>query len=133
MPLLFSAADRQHYCDLSGVSVDVTAAIGGQRFREKMLFTHRGLSGPAILEWNPPAPKDPNRPATESPGRMRGKVVWKHQPLSGDHGGEAELTFARSLPAGRSGGVRKARRSRAQVDGKVGIGAVSDGRPTIVR
>ena len=57
VPLLFNAADRQHYCDLSGVSVDVTAAIGGQRFREKMLFTHRGLSGPAILQissyWDP--------------------------------------------------------------------------------
>src|SRR5947199_2195066 len=43
VPLVFSAIDRQHYCDLSGVSVDITAAIGGQRFREKMLFTHRGL------------------------------------------------------------------------------------------
>src|SRR5437764_1619965 len=57
VPLLFNAADRQHYCDLSGVCVDVTAAIGGQRFREKMLFTHRGLSGPAILQissyWDP--------------------------------------------------------------------------------
>jgi predicted Rossmann fold flavoprotein len=60
VPLIFNAADRQHYCDLTGVSAEVVAAIGKQRFREKMLFTHRGLSGPAILQissyWNPSTP-----------------------------------------------------------------------------
>jgi len=59
VPLLFNAADRQCYCDLTGVSAEVVAAIGKQRFREKMLFTHRGLSGPAILQissyWCPSA------------------------------------------------------------------------------
>jgi predicted Rossmann fold flavoprotein len=50
VPLVLNAADRQHYCELSGISVEVVAAIGRQRFREKMLFTHRGLSGPAILQ-----------------------------------------------------------------------------------
>jgi len=57
VPLLFNAQDRQHYCDLTGVSAEVVASIGKQRFREKMLFTHRGLSGPAILQissyWKP--------------------------------------------------------------------------------
>ncbi len=57
VPLLFNAQDRQHYCDLTGVSVEVVAASDKQRFREKMLFTHRGLSGPAILQissyWKP--------------------------------------------------------------------------------
>lgn len=38
------------YTTLAGVSTEVTAASGKQRFREKMLFTHRGLSGPAILQ-----------------------------------------------------------------------------------
>jgi predicted Rossmann fold flavoprotein len=60
VPLLFNAQDRQHYCDLTGVSAEVVAAIGKQRFREKMLFTHRGLSGPAILQissyWKPDTP-----------------------------------------------------------------------------
>src|SRR5260370_39327146 len=55
--LLFNAQARQHYCDLTGVSAEVVASIGKQRFREKMLFTHRGLSGPAILQissyWKP--------------------------------------------------------------------------------
>jgi predicted Rossmann fold flavoprotein len=36
--------------DLAGVSVDVAAEAGGARFREAMLFTHRGLSGPAMLQ-----------------------------------------------------------------------------------
>ncbi|HEY8671114.1 MAG TPA: NAD(P)/FAD-dependent oxidoreductase [Terriglobales bacterium] len=57
VPLIFSPADRQNYCDLTGVSADVVAAAGGHRFREKMLITHRGLSGPAILQissyWKP--------------------------------------------------------------------------------
>ncbi len=35
---------------LSGVSVDTMVAIGQQSFRENLLFTHRGLSGPAILQ-----------------------------------------------------------------------------------
>src|SRR5205085_6034977 len=35
---------------LSGVSLDVVARIGTASFRESMLFTHRGLSGPAILQ-----------------------------------------------------------------------------------
>jgi predicted Rossmann fold flavoprotein len=48
--------DRTRYCDLSGVSAEVVVAAGTQSFREKMLITHRGLSGPAILQissyWN---------------------------------------------------------------------------------
>jgi predicted Rossmann fold flavoprotein len=35
---------------ISGVSLDVAARLGGTAFREAMLFTHRGLSGPAILQ-----------------------------------------------------------------------------------
>jgi len=50
VPLLFGAEDGRHYSDLAGVSADVIAACNGQRFRERMLITHRGLSGPAILQ-----------------------------------------------------------------------------------
>jgi predicted Rossmann fold flavoprotein len=35
---------------LSGVSVDAIVSVGGPSFRESILFTHRGLSGPAILQ-----------------------------------------------------------------------------------
>lgn len=42
---------------LSGISLDVQATVGAGSFRENMLFTHRGLSGPAVLQassyWEP--------------------------------------------------------------------------------
>jgi predicted Rossmann fold flavoprotein len=38
------------YTELAGVSTEVIASIHKRSFREKMLFTHRGLSGPAILQ-----------------------------------------------------------------------------------
>jgi predicted Rossmann fold flavoprotein len=50
VPLLFGAEDGRRYTDLAGVSAEVTAGCEGQRFREKLLVTHRGLSGPAILQ-----------------------------------------------------------------------------------
>lgn len=68
VPLTLGAEDMQRWSDLAGVSADVNASVpalskGGRRhslepqFREKMLITHRGLSGPAILQissfWNP--------------------------------------------------------------------------------
>ena len=49
-PLLLDSRDRARYCDLAGVSAEVIVATGRQSFREKMLVTHRGLSGPAILQ-----------------------------------------------------------------------------------
>ena len=60
VPLVLDESDRSRYCDLSGVSADVIASCDGQQFREKMLITHRGLSGPAILQvssyWKKPEP-----------------------------------------------------------------------------
>jgi predicted Rossmann fold flavoprotein len=61
VPLVFSAEDREQWCDLAGVSAEVVADSGTRQrrgsFREKMLITHRGLSGPAILQvssyWRP--------------------------------------------------------------------------------
>jgi predicted Rossmann fold flavoprotein len=61
VPLVFNAKDREEWCDLTGVSAEVVAAAGTPKrrasFREKMLVTHRGLSGPAILQassyWGP--------------------------------------------------------------------------------
>src|SRR3954469_4965318 len=50
VPLTFSSEDRERYCDLAGVSAEVVASCGEQQFREKLLITHRGLSGPAILQ-----------------------------------------------------------------------------------
>jgi len=50
VPLVLAPEDRSHFCDLAGVSTEVIAACDGQEFREKMLITHRGLSGPATLQ-----------------------------------------------------------------------------------
>jgi predicted Rossmann fold flavoprotein len=50
VPLTFNDSDRERYADLTGVSAEVIASAGSASFREKMLFTHRGLSGPAILQ-----------------------------------------------------------------------------------
>ena len=50
VPFVLAAEDQQRLCDLSGVSTAVIAAIGRQRFAENLLITHRGLSGPAILQ-----------------------------------------------------------------------------------
>ena len=49
--------DEAGWTELAGVAAMVEATAGGATFREKMLVTHRGLSGPAILQassyWRP--------------------------------------------------------------------------------
>ncbi|MFZ5669756.1 MAG: NAD(P)/FAD-dependent oxidoreductase [Pseudomonadota bacterium] len=50
VPLTFEAGLLERWKPLAGVSVDAVAACGEARFAEAMLFTHRGLSGPAILQ-----------------------------------------------------------------------------------
>jgi len=57
VPLSFAPETLAQFGDLSGVSLDVAVSCNGGRFREHLLLTHRGLSGPAILQissyWNP--------------------------------------------------------------------------------
>jgi hypothetical protein len=69
VPLVFSVADRERWCDLAGVAFEVVAraeaaveAAAKARgkapaFRERLLVTHRGVSGPAVLQvssyWRP--------------------------------------------------------------------------------
>jgi len=50
VPLRLNPVDCSRYCDLAGVAAEVIASCDGHQFREKMLITHRGLSGPAILQ-----------------------------------------------------------------------------------
>ena len=52
VPLTFTEADRRRWSDLAGVSTEVVASTPSTRqtFRENMLFTHQGLSGPAVLQ-----------------------------------------------------------------------------------
>jgi predicted Rossmann fold flavoprotein len=50
VPLTFETGLLSHLSPLSGVAVDARASCGKAKFDEAMLFTHRGLSGPAILQ-----------------------------------------------------------------------------------
>src|SRR5437773_6663905 len=50
VPFVLADKDRGRYCDLAGLSTEVLARTNHHSFREKMLITHRGLSGPAILQ-----------------------------------------------------------------------------------
>ncbi len=50
VPFLLGGKDFKMYSDLAGVSAEVIASANHHAFREKMLITHRGLSGPAILQ-----------------------------------------------------------------------------------
>jgi hypothetical protein len=65
VPLMLSVEDKARWCDLAGVAFDVVARAVVQEktrrkvpaFRERLLVTHRGLSGPAVLQassyWRP--------------------------------------------------------------------------------
>ncbi len=50
VPLAFAPETMARFGDLSGISIDAEVSCNGQHFRENLLFTHRGLSGPAILQ-----------------------------------------------------------------------------------
>jgi predicted Rossmann fold flavoprotein len=50
VPLVFGGAEWAWMQGLSGVSFEAVASCGTASFRENVLFTHRGLSGPAVLQ-----------------------------------------------------------------------------------
>jgi predicted Rossmann fold flavoprotein len=50
VPLTFDVAALAQFKDLAGVAVDAVVSVGKAKFDEALLFTHRGLSGPAILQ-----------------------------------------------------------------------------------
>ena len=60
VPFVFTGADHEDFASISGVACDARVSTGRARFDEAMLFTHRGLSGPAILQvssyWSPGEP-----------------------------------------------------------------------------
>lgn len=57
VPFTLHDTDKEAFAELSGVASDVVASNDRASFREAMLFTHRGLSGPAMLQissfWQP--------------------------------------------------------------------------------
>lgn len=56
VPFTLHSEDKQSFAELSGIAVEAVISCGERAFRENILFTHRGLSGPAILQissyWN---------------------------------------------------------------------------------
>jgi predicted Rossmann fold flavoprotein len=85
VPLVFNVQDQSDWCDLSGISAEVIATAPKApparnakppriAFREKMLITHRGISGPAILQissyWRPGEPIEINlAPSVPTPSQ----------------------------------------------------------------
>ena len=57
VPFTLHDKDKEELAELSGVAIDVTAQVNDTQFKEAMLFTHRGLSGPSMLQvssyWEP--------------------------------------------------------------------------------
>ncbi len=60
VPLTLTGSYLEHYGQLSGVALPIIARVGRTSFNNAMLITHRGLSGPAILQissyWQPGDP-----------------------------------------------------------------------------
>ena len=98
VPLVLDTEDRSRYCDLSGVSAEVIASCDGQQFREKMLITHRGLSGPAILQissyWKKPT-ADRHRPCSRT---SRSRQIF-HDPKTPRTIATLRSEFRKTLPA----------------------------------
>ena len=57
VPFTLHEEDKEVLSELSGVSIDAAASCNNTQFNESLLFTHRGLSGPAVLQissfWEP--------------------------------------------------------------------------------
>ncbi len=60
VPFTLHSIDKERFAPLSGIAIDSIVNTNKQSFRENILFTHRGLSGPAILQissyWSPGEP-----------------------------------------------------------------------------
>lgn len=75
VPLTFAPPDLRVWGPLAGVATTVRVEYKRQAFEERMLFTHRGISGPAILQissyWEPGQPLQIDlAPGAETPGAL---------------------------------------------------------------
>lgn len=50
VPFTLQPADKEKLAPLAGIGIDTSVSVNGTTFREHSLFTHRGLSGPAMLQ-----------------------------------------------------------------------------------
>ena len=85
VPLTFDAQQWQPFAELSGISLEVRARCGDGCFDEDLLFTHRGLSGPAILQisshWTPGATISLDL-APSHPGELLEALLLDHKARS---------------------------------------------------
>jgi predicted Rossmann fold flavoprotein len=104
VPLTLGGAEGRSLRELSGVSLEATVRCGRVSFRENLLFTHRGLSGPAILQissyWKPgdalTIDAVPNGENSHLPKRFSQK--WREL-----YGANADLHEWRLVPSGSEG------------------------------
>jgi hypothetical protein len=105
---LLLAADGAHrWCDLSGVSTEVVVSCAGRSFREKLLITHHGFSGPAILQissyWQPgERVKIDWTPGVRVFGEMMDGVGIPHLPKEGRYGAPSRTKGCSTTDAGAS-------------------------------
>jgi predicted Rossmann fold flavoprotein len=50
VPLTYNVKDSKRYKQLAGIALEAEISYGEQRFKENLLFTHKGISGPAVLQ-----------------------------------------------------------------------------------
>jgi predicted Rossmann fold flavoprotein len=96
VPLVLDADDHSRFCDLTGLSAEVIASCDGQQFREKMLITHRGLSGPAILQISSYWKKSQLIQIDLAPGREITAIF--RDPTTPRHLGSLQAEFRKILP-----------------------------------
>ncbi len=106
-------AEEALFRELSGVSADVVAHCGGASFREAALFTHRGLSGPAILQVSSYWKRGDTVTAQFLPDRAEGwlKALKRERP---------RLSFRKALAEGLPERLAEALCERLGVEGDLG-------------
>jgi predicted Rossmann fold flavoprotein len=106
VPLTLGGNAGQAFRDLSGVSFDAAVRCGRTAFRENILFTHRGLSGPAILQissyWAPGRSiRIDTMPGTDDPKSLPRRFLGKWRLL---YDGRMDLLHEWELvPSGTEG------------------------------
>ncbi|MBL8238461.1 MAG: NAD(P)/FAD-dependent oxidoreductase [Bryobacterales bacterium] len=96
VPLMFEPGDLRRWEGLAGVATEVRAQFGGRHFDERLLFTHRGVSGPAVLQissyWQPGHPIRIDL----APGQELAEAMLREKRENGR--GQAKTVLRRALP-----------------------------------
>ena len=85
VPFVFAREERAAFQSLAGVSLEASLRCGGRDFAGRVLFTHRGLSGPAALQaslhWEPGEPLLVDLlPGTDLAGLLAGRRASRAEP-----------------------------------------------------